>query len=343
MCRYHRTPKAQFHPKTSRGFTLVELLVVITIIGILIALLLPAVQAAREAARRMQCTNNLKQLGLACLNHEQTFGFYPSGGWGIVWTGDPDRGTGKNQPGGWTYAVLPYIEQQAIHDLGLDGQPDNITDTQKNGAIVRDQTPLSAFICPSRREAQVYPKPNSYTYYNSQTLDKGIGLDYAGNAGDDRTNRMCWGPATIAGASSYDWTPCGAASSTGVLFSHSQITIADIRDGTSNTFLIGEKTLPASAYTTGTDNADDGGIYEGHGHDTNRWANADCPVMADRPDYNYWVSPNYWDTFGSAHTTGCNFVFCDGSVQSISYSIDTALYAHLGNRDDKQAIGGNAY
>ncbi len=105
------------------GFTLVELLVVIAIIGILIALLLPAVQAAREAARRIECGNHLKQIGLGALNHHETHRHMPTGGWGWRWTGDPDKGFGKDQPGGWAFAILPFIEEQNLHDLGR-GQSD---------------------------------------------------------------------------------------------------------------------------------------------------------------------------------------------------------------------------
>ena len=107
------------HKPEKSGFTLVELLVVITIIGILIALLLPAVQAAREAARMTQCQNNIKQLAQGCMNHENSTGRYPTGGWGWHWTGDADMGNDAGQPGGWIYNLLPFIEQQALHDLGL--------------------------------------------------------------------------------------------------------------------------------------------------------------------------------------------------------------------------------
>ena len=103
-----------------RGFTLVELLVVIAIIGVLVAMLLPAVQAVREMGRRTQCKNNLRQLGVAALAHVEKQGYFPSSGWGYGWVGDPDMGFGAKQPGGWIYNVLPYLGFDNIHDIGAD-------------------------------------------------------------------------------------------------------------------------------------------------------------------------------------------------------------------------------
>src|SRR5215467_2437131 len=154
-----------FNDRRANGaFTLVELLVVIAIIGILVALLLPAVQAAREAARRGQCANHLKQLSLAMLSHHDTFKHFPTGGWKYVWTGDPDRGHNKEQPGSWIYQILPFIEEDAIYALGADGQPDVITAAQKAGAAERESKAVNILFCPSRRPAGAYPLSPDITF-----------------------------------------------------------------------------------------------------------------------------------------------------------------------------------
>ena len=143
-------------------------MVVITIIGILIGLLLPAVQAAREAARQLQCQNNLKQLGLAALNHESATGRLPTGGWLWIWIGDPDRGNDHRQPGGWIYNLLPYLEQQPLHDLQAGkgvGSPERLA-----AATQMIQTPLSVMNCPTRRPAVPYPVWADSAYYVSHVF-----------------------------------------------------------------------------------------------------------------------------------------------------------------------------
>src|SRR5580704_2621702 len=139
--------------RTFSGFTLVELLVVITIIGILVSLLLPAVQSAREQARLTQCKNNIKQLAMGCQTHVSTYQYFPGGGWGWGWIGDPTHGSGNTQPGGWIYNILPYIDQQNVHDLQL-GQ----TGAGLAAAAGRMlSTPLAVLSCADRRTLQTYP------------------------------------------------------------------------------------------------------------------------------------------------------------------------------------------
>jgi prepilin-type N-terminal cleavage/methylation domain-containing protein/prepilin-type processing-associated H-X9-DG protein len=302
------------------AFTLVELLVVIAIIGILIALLMPAVQAARESARQTQCKNNLKQMGVGALQHVAAYGRYPAGGWGWSWVGDPDQGAGQNQPGGWIYNLLPYVEQQALHDSGV-GQPS----TQKMAAAtIMTATPLPMLYCPSRRAVLGYTQ--TQVPFNANSTPLNARSDYAANAGDTGGDEFFSGPSSISQGMDPTYTWDNTTGYTGICFERSMIRVDHVTDGTSHTYLIGEKYLNPDSYTNGADAADNENAYVGMDNDLYRVAEA--PPMQD-------VS-GIGDTFvsGSAHSGGCNFVFCDGSVHMISYSIDLSVHAQLANRKD---------
>jgi prepilin-type N-terminal cleavage/methylation domain-containing protein len=349
------SPKTKDLRPLRPGFTLVELLVVITIIGILIALLLPAVQAAREAARRAQCTNNLKQIALAMLGHEQVHSFFPSGGWNWEWCGDPDRDTGREQPGNWVFALLPFLEQQALHDLGADGDPDHWTARQKAGAAQRSQTPLAMFQCPTRRPCQVYvvapwsgvpcfdPQGN-YTAYGSDPANRVARSDYAANAGDQPVNWVYGIRTTLPPPDhSFPWPNAengpvagqwGTGPATGICYFRSQVAMRDIVDGASNTYLLGEKYLTTDFYENGWDHADNESMYCGFDNDTHRltYNNATYLPQQDTPG-----AENYY-CFGSAHATSYNAAMCDGSVRPINYTIDVETHRRLGNRKDGMTI-----
>ncbi len=319
------------------AFTLVELLVVITIIGILIALLLPAVQAAREAARRMQCQNNLKQLALGCMSHESAQGYLPGGGWLWNWQGDPDRGFDRRQPGGWVYNVLPYIEQQALHDLGM-----GLDAAGKKAAMSTvTATVLPVHYCPSRRPAVL--KLNFYSPNNINAVSHAARTDYAGNAGTYSGN-FGYFDYSASDAPGFVWPLF--PNETGIFHSTSMIKMADITDGTTNTYLLGEKYLNpdyyADAVSSTLDSAGDNNPpYGGMDPDTNRWtSNPSCIPMQDQEGYEP-IFGNW--SFGSAHANGFHMAFCDGSVQQISYSIDVLVHSRLGNRKDGYSIDAKSF
>jgi len=308
-----------------RGFTLIELLVVISIIGMLVALTLPAVQSARESARRVQCTNNLKQLGLAIQSHENALQKYPSGGWGFQWYVDGDRGTGKKQPGGWPYAVLPHIEQMQLYDYvkGKTG------DAKQEALTLLLTTPVPLFNCTSRRVVGLYPWQENdigaFPYNLDDYPADAVKTDYAINGGDNDP-QLGNIPMTLEQGdnSLFPWNDFSKAN--GICFLRSEVTTVQVLDGLSNTYCIGEKWVRTSA---GQDRGDDTSMYCGFDKDNTRWTN--LPPMTDN-------SQEGWDQFGSAHPGVCIFVFCDGSTRPISYDIDRETHQYLGVRNDKKVI-----
>lgn len=318
------------------AFSLIELLVVIGIIGILIALLLPAVQAAREAARQSQCKNNLKQLGLAALSHEAAHGHFPTGGWGFGWVGDPDRGFDRRQPGAWTYNVLPYIEQGALRSLGA-GQSDA---DKRRSMLTVIATPIAVFNCPSRRPSVAFPCQHSGALYNLDPPTMAAQSDYAGNEGDYEPPGPLWPsgmPQTLEDGDRatpnlhYD----------GIIFTMSRTTVAEVSDGMANTILLGERHLDPVDYLSERQT-----MYEETRGGTMRVflkpdLNPNSPysqLQPYTPDSLANDLNGYTPAFGSAHSSGASFAFCDGSVHSISYTTDPWILWRLSNRRDGETV-----
>lgn len=329
--------------RRNRGFTLVELLVVIAIIGVLIGLLLPAVQSVRESARRTQCTNHLKQLGLSAMSLEAARGHFPTGGWGYWWVGDADRGFGKDQPGGWLYSLLPFTENQELHSLPSDGQKDVVTDQQKAAANRLTKIPVALFNCPSRRGATAFPKPGAGTWvaYNSDTNSAGdnnaIRSDYAANTGNDPHLIHDSGPGSLEQAKSFGWMDMSPFQ--GIVFVRSEVRPRHIADGLSKTYLFGERYVDPQHYATGISLADNENAYSGWNNDNLRtcWYDPDDPSQNLVPMQDT-RGVEEWKRFGSAHTAGAGFVFCDGSVRLIGFDVDPATHYRLGSRADGQAV-----
>jgi prepilin-type N-terminal cleavage/methylation domain-containing protein/prepilin-type processing-associated H-X9-DG protein len=307
--RFSRTVE---HRQLRNGFTLVELLVVIAIIGILIALLLPAVQAAREAARRTQCCNNLKQVGLAILNYENSNSSLPPAGW------TTPAGPRKGLPEGLSMhaLILPYLEQSAV-------KGELISEIVSQGTTP-EYYRIDAYLCPSEpRQFYTYGQPGDPSgwipgrdlyvqHYNAVLGAKGTNL---------------WGGAnyTVFGM-------CGGLADTGALIFDHPLTIATVLDGTSNTFALGEVSWdnnmhcywPRSTFTQDSVFVDNGKPCSYSGRNQIYPLNSVKMVFSVLNDF----------SFGSKHPGGANFSFVDGSVHFFQETVDLKIlqaYATRGN------------
>ncbi len=317
-----------------KAFTLVELLVVIAIIGILIAMLLPAVQSVREAARRTSCMNKLRQIGLATLSFESANGAYPPARLFPKQGAKAPYHRGENQPS-WLVRILPFVEQENFYDqwdlsLAYDEHPDEVISKA-----------LEIYFCPSRRTIDLARAPDS-TQLVQVVASCGCGGvvqiqvvggatgDYAGNHGDIS-------PGAVGAATDYYYGGNGtgviissqAKESEGQLNWIDKIRHASITDGTSNTFLAGELHVTPQNLNRIPFN---GPIF--NGEDLAAFARVGgpgVPILGPNRE-----SPTGILGFGSWHPQMCNFVYADGSTHSIEQSIDTVTLGKLCHRADNQ-------
>jgi prepilin-type N-terminal cleavage/methylation domain-containing protein len=294
-----------------RGFTLIELIVVMAVIGLVTAIVLPAIQSAREAGRRLSCANNLKNIGLASLHYESIRHQYAN-----------QTESVSNQPT-WIVSILPFMEESTLYTswartVGYPTQLQTNIDVDALRKIIA--TPVAAFYCPSRRPVAGYPIGNG-------TIDQPAPLtartDYALNGGcssqpDDLNSKWpgIWNPLALGNASR-------------------PVRAKDVTDGLSKTYLVGEKSLNSDDYTTGAGMGDVGSIYE--------CALGTCVRFAKRLPSQDPQHANSTDScfschdFGSVHSTVWNAVFCDGAVHAIPYTIDFANHAALASRNGGDA------
>jgi prepilin-type N-terminal cleavage/methylation domain-containing protein/prepilin-type processing-associated H-X9-DG protein len=304
-----------------RAFTLIELLVVIAIIANLIGLLLPAVQKAREAASRLKCQNNLKQLTLAMHTCHDANDRFPSAGWGWFWVGMPDRGVGERQPGGWTYSILPYLEQANVQNLTAGGA---------DGHRRLLETPLTVFTCPSRRAVAQFPNYYNYRYFPyPEVVASSLGRsDYAACTSSSGLSEVDQGPPSLAaGDSPAYWATHLSQSPTvfdGPVVSRVRVNILNLSRGASNTILLGEKYISPDSYATGIDTGDNECLYTGLNNDVTR--------STGRPPVRDQRGVSMLHEFGGPHSNGVQVGLADGSVRSVRWSIEPAIWRESGSR-----------
>jgi len=336
--RFHRGSRKEM--RTNRhGFTLIELLVAISIVGIMVALLLPAVQSAREAGRRATCQNNLKQICISIDLHVASTRHYPFGGWGHEWVGVPGRGSGARQPGSWVYSVLPYLEHGDLHDLGI-----NHTGAAEDEDYSRRlSTPLPVFTCPTRRTCATWEVASSYAYAGMPRpaghVPRVARSDYAINGGASHVlsfrgpeslevgdDRLYWKDKTYVGTF------------TGVSHLRTAASLNTFDDGFGKTYLVGEKMIDPSMYDNGLSVGDNDSIYSGFSNDLHRYTGllgSSSPWLPPIPDGNENIEPRGYVRFGSAHGDGFHMAYCDGAVKFIDFGVDPEVHFRAGHRRDE--------
>ena len=321
------------------AFTLIDLSVVLLILVIALGVLVPSINIATEAGRRMMCDNNLKQQVLSCLTYEQTQKTLPSGGWSVNFVGDPDRGFGKAQPGAWTFSLLPFMGQDALFQTGSTGDGKSET-TKATSKVVRG--PLReppCFVCPSRGKRK---SPLKVTKYLNSDFNGPAGskTDYAANYGSTSMDFRASG-CSLTG------DPEQIAASdvpNGLIYDASAVTLDEIRDGTTNTYLTTEKFICSDQYNAAGD-GDQASMYAGVCGDARNsnfrsagtYENAESPVSylptRDASSAQFAGKEIPYRSFGGPHVA-FGVSMSDGSVQEISYEIDPLVHANLANRKD---------
>jgi hypothetical protein len=261
---------------------------------------------------------------------------FPTNGWGYAWLGDPDRGFGRQQPGGWLFNILPFIEQESLWSLGAGLDP------HSNGRLAannqRLQTTVDTYVCPSRRDAGLWTTWMTTPFYCYGVLTAPRSC-YAVNAGDVPNDPGFSlgtgpnGPASFSDATSSTWVAEYSYINkigTGISFAQSEIGAALVADGLSNTFMAGEKSINPDWYVNGQDQGDNESMWMGANADTERWSAAG--PLQDTPGV------TFIENWGSAHPGVFQMVFCDGSVHAISFEIDLLTHQYLGNRHDGHTL-----